>query len=60
LCLCGAYDLALVTLNVGSQPAPAEAPELAAAVSDACVEMGLIVGELRPGIREGNTLRLAP
>jgi 2,2-dialkylglycine decarboxylase (pyruvate) len=38
----------------------AEAPELAAAVSTACLERGLIVGGLRPGIREGNTLRLAP
>ena len=39
---------------------PDEAPELAAAVSVACMERGLIVGGLRPGIREGNTLRLAP
>ncbi len=37
-----------------------EAPELAAAVSVACMERGLIIGGLRPGIREGNTLRLAP
>jgi 4-aminobutyrate aminotransferase-like enzyme len=37
-----------------------EAPELAAAVSTSCMERGLIVGGLRPGIREGNTLRLAP
>ncbi|WP_344314506.1 aspartate aminotransferase family protein [Fodinicola feengrottensis] len=37
-----------------------ETPELAAAVSVACLERGLIVGGLRPGIREGNTLRLAP
>jgi 4-aminobutyrate aminotransferase-like enzyme len=37
-----------------------EAPELAAAVSVACMDRGLIVGGLRPGIREGNTLRLAP
>jgi 2,2-dialkylglycine decarboxylase (pyruvate) len=40
--------------------AGAEAPELAAAVSTACMEQGLIVGGLRPGIREANTLRLAP
>jgi 4-aminobutyrate aminotransferase-like enzyme len=37
-----------------------EAPELAARVSLACMERGLIVGGLRPGIREGTTLRLAP
>ncbi|MFG1710943.1 aspartate aminotransferase family protein [Nonomuraea sp. M3C6] len=37
-----------------------EAPELAAVVSLACLERGLIVGGLRPGIREGNTLRFAP
>jgi 2,2-dialkylglycine decarboxylase (pyruvate) len=37
-----------------------EAPGLAAAVSVACMDRGLIVGGLRPGIREGNTLRLAP
>jgi 2,2-dialkylglycine decarboxylase (pyruvate) len=37
-----------------------EAPDLAAAVSVACMDHGLIVGGLRPGIREGNTLRLAP
>lgn len=38
----------------------AEAPELASAVSTACLGRGLIVGGLRPGIPEGNTLRLAP
>jgi 2,2-dialkylglycine decarboxylase (pyruvate) len=38
----------------------AEAPQLAARVCVACMERGLIVGGLRPGIREGNTLRLAP
>src|SRR5439155_438401 len=38
----------------------AESPTLAAAVSTACLDRGLIVGGLRPGIREGNTLRLAP
>jgi 4-aminobutyrate aminotransferase-like enzyme len=38
----------------------AEAPQLAAAVSTACLDQGLIVGGLRPGIHEGNTLRLAP
>jgi 4-aminobutyrate aminotransferase-like enzyme len=38
----------------------AESPTLAAAVSTACLRRGLIVGGLRPGIREGNTLRLAP
>ena len=38
----------------------AESPELAARVCLACMERGLIVGGLRPGIREGNTLRLAP
>jgi 2,2-dialkylglycine decarboxylase (pyruvate) len=38
----------------------AEAPDLAGAVSTACMAAGLIVGGLRPGIREGNTLRLAP
>jgi imidazolonepropionase-like amidohydrolase len=38
----------------------AEAPELAAAVSTACMDRGLIVDDLRPGLREGNTLRLAP
>jgi 4-aminobutyrate aminotransferase-like enzyme len=37
-----------------------ESPELAATVAVACLERGLIVGGLRPGIREGNTLRLAP
>jgi 4-aminobutyrate aminotransferase-like enzyme len=41
-------------------PDGAEAPELAARVSTACLEQGLIVGGLRPGIREGNVLRLAP
>ena len=39
---------------------PNEAPELAAAVSVPCMGRGLIVGGLRPGIREGSTLRLAP
>jgi 2,2-dialkylglycine decarboxylase (pyruvate) len=38
----------------------AEAPELAAAISLAAMERGLIVGGLRPGIREANVLRLAP
>jgi 4-aminobutyrate aminotransferase-like enzyme len=38
----------------------AERPDLAAAVSTRCLELGLIVGGLRPGIREGNVLRLAP
>jgi 2,2-dialkylglycine decarboxylase (pyruvate) len=38
----------------------AEAPELAGEVSVACLERGLIVGGLRPGLIEGNTLRLAP
>jgi 4-aminobutyrate aminotransferase-like enzyme len=38
----------------------AEAPDLAAEVSVACMERGLLLGGLRPGIREGNTLRLAP
>ncbi|MEA2281900.1 MAG: hypothetical protein QOK21_2507 [Solirubrobacteraceae bacterium] len=37
-----------------------EAPELAAEVCIECLERGLIVGGLRPGIREGNVLRLAP
>ncbi len=37
-----------------------EAPELAAEVSLECMNKGLIVGGLRPGIREGNVLRLAP
>lgn len=37
-----------------------EAPGLAAEVSVAAMERGLIVGGLRPGIREGNVLRLAP
>lgn len=38
----------------------AEAPELAGEVSVACLERGLIVGGMRPGLIEGNTLRLAP
>jgi 2,2-dialkylglycine decarboxylase (pyruvate) len=38
----------------------AEAPELAAAVTLAAMERGLIVGGLRPGVREANVLRLAP
>jgi 2,2-dialkylglycine decarboxylase (pyruvate) len=38
----------------------AEAPELAATVSVEAMERGLIVGGLRPGIREANVLRLAP
>jgi 4-aminobutyrate aminotransferase-like enzyme len=38
----------------------AEAPELAAAVTVEALERGLIVGGLRPGIREANVLRLAP
>ena len=37
-----------------------ESWELAGELSVACMERGLIVGGLRPGIREGNTLRLAP
>ena len=37
-----------------------EAPELAAAVCVEAMERGLIVGGLRPGIREANVLRLAP
>jgi 4-aminobutyrate aminotransferase-like enzyme len=37
-----------------------EAPELAAEVCLECMNKGLIVGGLRPGIREGNVLRLAP
>jgi 2,2-dialkylglycine decarboxylase (pyruvate) len=38
----------------------AEAPELAAAITVEAMERGLIVGGLRPGIREANVLRLAP
>jgi 4-aminobutyrate aminotransferase-like enzyme len=38
----------------------AEAPDLAAAVTLEAMERGLIVGGLRPGIREANVLRLAP
>jgi predicted amidohydrolase len=38
----------------------AEAPELAAAVSVEAMERGLIVGGLRPSVREANVLRLAP
>lgn len=38
----------------------AEAPELAAAVTVEAMERGLIVGGLRPGIREANVMRLAP
>jgi 4-aminobutyrate aminotransferase-like enzyme len=38
----------------------AEAPKLAAAVTLAAMERGLIVGGLRPGVREANVLRLAP
>ena len=38
----------------------AEAPELAAAVTVEAMERGLIVGGLRPGIREANVLRLGP
>jgi 4-aminobutyrate aminotransferase-like enzyme len=38
----------------------AEAPDLAAAVTVEAMERGLIVGGLRPGIREANVLRLAP
>jgi 4-aminobutyrate aminotransferase-like enzyme len=38
----------------------AEAPELAAAVTVEAMERGVIVGGLRPGIREANVLRLAP
>ena len=38
----------------------AEALELAAAVTVEAMERGLIVGGLRPGIREANVLRLAP
>jgi 2,2-dialkylglycine decarboxylase (pyruvate) len=41
-------------------PDGAEAPELAAQVCLECLQRGLIVGGLRPGIREGNVLRLAP
>lgn len=37
-----------------------EAPEVAAEVCVECMNKGLIVGGLRPGIREGNVLRLAP
>jgi 2,2-dialkylglycine decarboxylase (pyruvate) len=37
-----------------------EAPELAAAVTVEAMRRGLIVGGLKPGIREGNALRLAP
>jgi 4-aminobutyrate aminotransferase-like enzyme len=37
-----------------------EAPELAGRVMLEAMARGLIVGGLRPGIREGNTLRLAP
>lgn len=37
-----------------------EAPELAAAITVEAMERGLIVGGLRPGIREANVLRLAP
>jgi 2,2-dialkylglycine decarboxylase (pyruvate) len=57
-----AVDARGVGLIAGLEIAPdgTEAPELAAAVSLACMERGLIVGGLRPGIREGNTLRLAP
>jgi 4-aminobutyrate aminotransferase-like enzyme len=38
----------------------AEAPELAAAVTVEAMDRGLIIGGLRPGIREANVLRLAP
>jgi 4-aminobutyrate aminotransferase-like enzyme len=38
----------------------AEAPELAAAVTVEAMGRGLIVGGLRPGVREANVLRLAP
>jgi 2,2-dialkylglycine decarboxylase (pyruvate) len=57
-----AADVRGIGLIIGLEIADdfAEAPELAAAVSTACMERGLIVGGLRPGIREGNTLRLAP
>lgn len=41
-------------------PDGSEAPEVAAEVSVECMNRGLIVGGLRPGIREGNVLRLAP
>jgi 2,2-dialkylglycine decarboxylase (pyruvate) len=41
-------------------PDGSEAPELAAEVCLECMDNGLIVGGLRPGIREGNVLRLAP
>jgi 4-aminobutyrate aminotransferase-like enzyme len=37
-----------------------EAPELAGRVMLEAMARGLVVGGLRPGIREGNTLRLAP
>ena len=37
-----------------------ESPELAAEVSVECMNRGLILGGLRPGVHEGNTLRLAP
>ncbi len=37
-----------------------EAPELAAEVCVECMDRGLILGGLRPGVREGNVLRLAP
>lgn len=42
------------------RPDGGEAPELAAEVCMECLDRGLIVGGLRPGIREGNVLRLAP
>jgi 4-aminobutyrate aminotransferase-like enzyme len=37
-----------------------EAPALAGAISLRCMERGLIIGGIRPGVREGNVLRLAP
>jgi hypothetical protein len=44
----------------GNLDGPDEAPELVAAVPVPCMGGGLIVGGLRPGIRESSTLRLAP
>jgi 2,2-dialkylglycine decarboxylase (pyruvate) len=41
-------------------PDGSEAPELATEVCVECMDRGLIVGGLRPGVREGNVLRLAP
>lgn len=38
----------------------AEAPRLAGAVTIECLRRGLILGGLRPTVRDGNVLRLAP